>query len=292
MLKTAKKSIYLLISNFITLLSLCTISNAICKQEVEPGSLTKISDNLYISGDGILYEETPCNDYDIASSSRTMEVSIFIDQFSSVQKIKLSIAEARILIQEVSREIIENRDYIILPLPSGKPEQSNIYPEERRIIEISPVYQTKFVELNRKLTTDELLNFKRFLLERIDSELSNRYKPKYILIENNNSILRAKIEHMHGEITSNNWENLELTVVLTLAESQRIDIAVFATLYIGSGLKISVPHTSSYSVSTNDYNLLEQYIRRLITYLKDRIVIKSKAPSLNFILPSNPLSNY
>ena len=295
---------FLYLSIYLTIAMIfCSKSNASCKPKTELNLLIRVSNsnNIYISENGTLYEKVSCNNHHVFDFNTTPnnrrrwrihqqhQMGGFSDNsFDNDIRIGGRISELNepkdpneaTETTEPKDPKISQRFKIPTRLDLETPGDDS---KPFETIEISPVYGTQFMEVNRELTINELLNLKRFLLERIDSELSNKYRHlDYIVIENNNSILRAKIEHMHREITRSNWETLQLTITPTLAAPTRIDIVVSAILYIGSGLEISPPPRSAYSIS-NDNDALEEYIKTLITYLKNKI------PYANFTLSPNNL---
>lgn len=144
--------------------------------------------------------------------------------------------------------------------------------KEPQIIEISPVSGSKIVELDRDLTIDEIIKLKNYLFEEINDKLSKKYDSNYSLIEISDSLLRAKVENLNSEITNSTWETLELTITPTIVSSRRIDVVVSAILYVQSGFRVSVPPKSGFKIS-NDYLKLEEYINKLIIYLRNEIPV-------------------
>ncbi|MEL7408971.1 MAG: hypothetical protein AAFN00_18835 [Cyanobacteria bacterium J06558_2] len=143
----------------------------------------------------------------------------------------------------------------------------------REPIEISPTYFNKFVDLERAPTASELLAIKRYLLGQIDSKLYKKYKPSnYILLENNNIRLRAKIKNLHREVTDSKWEILELTMTPVLGNLTQIDIEVSAILRTQSGLGRRPPAEKTFQYSEEE-KALQEYVDRLIIYLKEEIPI-------------------
>lgn len=262
--------------------ALCSTS---CERKIKLDLLTKIVDNLYISENGILYEEVPCDDiygYRSRYISTTYDNYILNKDFERLRSLTSEIFSNNIAQYRLINAESYNEQKFEWATPDRLVEvQIDRKSNTIQIIESSPIYGTNFIESDRELTPREVFNLKRFLLKRIDSELSEIYGSGYVLIENNNLTLKAKVEHMYGEITETNWEILELNITPIFAAPQRIDIQIVAKLYIRSGLQIRVPRKSSYSLS-DDYRVtLEDHVRRLINRLR------SKMPNLNLIPYTN-----
>lgn len=276
----------------------CGIGNVIY------GDLHHIVDNIYLSSNGILYERFPCQVSEDDPPSGFESESVIVTPRSrwgdhNEPPPPLSNDEPPAIFtprlpfgfglpsgeasfdpdpisswgddNEASPSSNEPSSPNNKPSPSLSP--SNIKKEidyPNNPIEIAPVYDFNFIELERKITIKELLLVKKLLLQETNSKLIAKYGSQYVLLENNNLILRAKVQHMNREITKNTWETLELTITPILSSPKKIDLTVSAILYVQSGLKFSVPHSSSYYPSeSDDHILLEEYIRKLITYLKN-----------------------
>ena len=139
--------------------------------------------------------------------------------------------------------------------------------------EISPVYYKRFIEINRELTFEEALALKSHLLTLISDKLYKKYGDKYSLIENNNSILRAKVNNLNREVTDSSWEKLELTITPTIVSATQIDVIISAILFTKSGFTIMPPRKEGIDKYSDNYKALEEYISELITYLKREIPI-------------------
>lgn len=131
------------------------------------------------------------------------------------------------------------------------------------------IHKTKLRKLEKKRTIEELPNLIEFLLNKIESELSNKYGSKFTLIENHESILEVKIVNMYREITESNWENLKLTIIIpNYVQPNTINIVVVARLYTESGIRIDKFGSKTKS---KKHNGLQEYIQILVTDLRKEI---------------------
>ena len=139
--------------------------------------------------------------------------------------------------------------------------------------EISPVYYKKFIEINRELTFEEALALKNHLLVLISDKLYKKYGDNYKLLENNNSVLWAKVTNLTREVTDSNWEKLELTITPIIVSTTQIDVSISAILFTKSGFTIIPPNKEDIDRYSDNYKALEEYISELITYFKKEIPI-------------------
>ncbi len=161
-------------------------------------------------------------------------------------------------------------------LDYGLDEVYSVPPIIDEVYSVPPI-TIEFIQVNRELTIFEVLEIKQYVIEVILNEFSQRFGDKFKIVEKTSTFLRVKVD-LRRQLTNNNWEMLELTVVPTLESASSISILVDATLFVSSGF---IPPTDETSYSIGRDGETSDYVTEIVHSIEEEVRLPLELRSLS-----------